>query len=212
MIEVGCGYCHWAVSAALAARSRLGQGHPLFILALDGGSVQVGRCAAHFKNNGVEGTVRLAAVVNGKEESVTFSDSDSYGGQAGIGSITVPATSFPRIFGEGAVPSVVDLVDVDIQGGEEFLFDGHMELLSQRVKRVQIGTHGTPSSGAAVAQGNQLERKLEALFTAAGWEPVFTFHKQHNGCELQDLWITAWGPVCFVDGSLSFENPRLKGL
>jgi hypothetical protein len=212
MIEVGCGYCHWAVSAALAARSRLGPEHPIFVLGFDGGSAMVARCAAHFAHNQVAGVVRHSAVVNGEEESVAFSSADSYGGHSGGGPIVVPSTNFARIFKEGTTPRIVDIVDVDIQGGEESLFDGHMELLGARVKLVQIGTHGDPSGGTAAAEGNRLEKKLKALFEGAGWEPVFKFHRQSTDCLVQDLRGTPWGPVCFADGSMSFENPRLRGL
>jgi hypothetical protein len=172
----------------------------------------VARCAAHFAHNQVAGVVRHSAVVNGEQESVAFSSADSYGGHSGGGPIVVPATNFAHIFKEATTPHIVDIVDVDIQGGEESLFDGHMELLGARVKLVQIGTHGDPSGGAAAAEGNRLEKKLKALFEGAGWEPVFRFHRQSTDCVAQDLRTTPWGPVCFADGSMSFENPRLRGL
>jgi hypothetical protein len=211
MIEVGCGYCHWAVSAALAARLRLGQSHPIFVLGFDGGSAMVARCGAHFAHNQVAGEVRHSAVVNGEEESVAFSSADSYGGHSGGGPIVVPATNFARILNEETTPRILDIVDVDIQGGEESIFVGHMELLSARVKLVQIGTHGDPSGGAE-AEGNRIEKKLRALFEGAGWEPVLRFHRQSTDCLAHDLRSTPWGPVCFADGSMSFENPRLRGL
>ena len=213
-IEIGCGYCHWSVTAALAARAQLGAAHPVFILAFDGGRVQVARCAAHMENNRLEGVVRHSAVVSGDEPSISFSCEDTYGCTAGKGSLTVPATNLARILGDPLVPLIVDMLDTDIQGGEEFIFDGHMELLSKRVKRVHVGTHGLGNYKFDVpgeALGNSLEKKVEALFAAAGWTQVFAHHRQTLECEPDNWSLTSWGPICFADGALSFENPRLVG-
>ena len=218
-IEIGCGYCHWSVSAALAARAQLGAAHPVFILAFDGGRVQVARCATHLENNRLEGVVRHSAVVSGDEPTISFSCEDTYGCTAGRGPLTVPATNLARILSDPLVPPIVDMIDTDIQGGEEFIFDGHMELLSERVKRVHVGTHGlgnykfleAPGWAPGEALGNTLEKKVEAVFAAAGWTQIFAHHRQTLECEPDNWSHTPWGPICFADGALSFENPRLMG-
>jgi hypothetical protein len=76
VVEVGAGYCHWTVAALVALRSRYGAAREAGFVALEGGKVQLARCAAHLGDNGIPveaGQLVHAALVPGAEASVRFS-------------------------------------------------------------------------------------------------------------------------------------------
>ena len=58
----------------------------------------------------------------------------------------------------------VDLLEADIQHSEINVFPPFIDLLTGKVRRVHIGTHGS-----------EAHELLRALFIAAGWELVFDY-------------------------------------
>ena len=180
---------------------------------VDGGSGQVEKCLSQLKLNNIDpakGTIFNAAVTDDGVGNITFSHSASFGGAiGGGGDIHVPAMSLATLIGT----SVVDLLDVDIQGAEATVFKSHTALLNAQVKRVHIGTHG---SGHAIAdpdwaKGNEIEAPLKAFFEQLGWKPSFFYPRTHPRCAEGDYAPTPYGPVCFADGVMSFMNPALEG-
>eukprot|EP00966_Prymnesium_polylepis_P178731 4138860-Prymnesium_polylepis.1 len=110
------------------------------------------------------------------------------------------------------MPCVLDVVDIDIQGGEyprhkafrDFappgLFDGDaaISLLSTRARRVHIGTH----SGEA-----EDDDILISKFNRTGWIVQWHFLK---GTHIRNkgLTQTPYGTIRFGDGVLSLLNTR----
>lgn len=85
----------------------------------------------------------------------------------------------------------VDLIDMDIQGSEARAVAEAIGPLTQKVRRLHIGTHAAP-----------IEAALKETLTAAGW----TLHHAYECHQVQD---TPYGSVSFVDGVQSWTNPRL---
>ena len=233
IVEVGCGFCFLTVSALLAVRRQLGEGALLRFLSLDASEEMLARCRQQLVDNGVDvslGTVALGAVVASSETAVVgFANPGNYGGNVGGVSVEgppaprdraaereVPATTLTRLL-EGVGGSdgggIIDLLDVDVQGSEGDAFDTHMDVLDRRVKLVHVGSHGTLHRvrEPLFAEGNEVERAVLAAFDAHGWTRRFIFPRTSMHCEPSVFAATPFGPVCFADGVLSFENPRLAG-
>ncbi|WP_237216392.1 class I SAM-dependent methyltransferase [Falsiroseomonas oryziterrae] len=84
----------------------------------------------------------------------------------------------------------LDLLHVDIQGGEADLVDGCLDLLYEKVAYVVIGTHS-----------RQIEGRLMSSLLAAGWR-----------LEIERpaiLVMTVDGPLVRVDGVQGWRNPAL---
>ncbi len=86
---------------------------------------------------------------------------------------------------------LVDQIDCDIQGAEYRVFASAVEQLSQKVRRVYIGTHD-----------HGTETALRAFFLSLGWKPVYDYPVQQES-------LTAYGRVQFQDGVQYWVNPRL---
>mmetsp|Transcript_21751 Transcript_21751/g.33418 ORF Transcript_21751/g.33418 Transcript_21751/m.33418 type:complete len:429 (-) Transcript_21751:1637-2923(-) len=96
------------------------------------------------------------------------------------------------------LPSIVDLVDLDIQRAEYAVLDDHtVAFLSTCVKRIHIGTH--------LANTYELTPPITKRFISHGWSLVWEFDHGHRV-------PTPYGPVHFGDGVLSFVNNHLIGV
>jgi hypothetical protein len=84
----------------------------------------------------------------------------------------------------------VDLLEVDIQRSESEIFSPAMDLVSRKVRRVHIGTHGS-----------DVHEMLRALFARAGWEIVFNYGPGKH--------VTPRGPLELGDGILTARNPAV---
>jgi hypothetical protein len=85
----------------------------------------------------------------------------------------------------------VDLIDLDVQGTELIVLSSAVEQLSQKVKRVHIGTHG-----------EEIESGLRTLFQNLGWTKLNDYA---CGSESE----TPWGVIKFGDGVQTWINPKL---
>jgi hypothetical protein len=213
IIEVGCGYCHWTATALQALRQR--GTFPFTFVALDGGAVQVERCKDTLHLNSISpatGLVLHAAVTDSGDQNVSFSAADSFGGHINQNSdVSVASINLTQIL-LLANSTVVDILDVDIQGFEEYIFSSHIDQLSSRVKLIHIGTHGTLHEFQETAYwvGNEIESVLKNLFEANGWTVRHYFPRTSPVCSVEHLTQTAYGSVCFADGVLSLENRRFQ--
>ncbi len=86
---------------------------------------------------------------------------------------------------------LVDIIDMDIQGAEGDVVEASIDLMSERVKRVHIGTHS-----------HDVEDRIRKVMTEAGWHKVWDF-----SCGATS--ITPYGAVAFQDGVQSWLNPAL---
>jgi hypothetical protein len=84
----------------------------------------------------------------------------------------------------------VDLLEVDIQRSESEIFSPAMDLVSRKVRRVHIGTHGS-----------DVHDMQRALFARAGWEIVFNYGPGKH--------VTPRGPLDIGDGILTARNPAV---
>jgi hypothetical protein len=87
----------------------------------------------------------------------------------------------------------VDLLEADIQHSEINVFPPFIDLLTGKVRRVHIGTHGS-----------EAHELLRALFIGAGWELVFDYSPETRH-------MTEQGPLDLIDGVLSARNPAFAG-
>lgn len=85
----------------------------------------------------------------------------------------------------------VDYVEADIQESEIVVFPPAIEVLTRKVRRVHLGTHG-----AAV------HYQMRDMFAKHGWEVVFNYPPN-------DEFETPWGNFATNDGVLTVLNPRL---
>lgn len=84
----------------------------------------------------------------------------------------------------------IDLLDIDVQHTEVDVLVPMMDLLTDRVRRIHIGTHH-----------EQLEIELREAFTSYGWTSVHDY-PSHQRCR------TPYGEIAFCDGVQTWINPR----
>jgi FkbM family methyltransferase len=106
----------------------------------------------------------------------------------GWGTINVSVLPLDQII-EGI--GQVDIIDMDIQGAEGDVVEASIDLMSDRVRRVHIGTHS-----------HEVEDRIRKIMTEAGWHKVWDF-----SCGATS--ITPYGAVAFQDGVQSWLNPAL---
>jgi FkbM family methyltransferase len=87
--------------------------------------------------------------------------------------------------------SLVDLIDMDIEGQELPAIRSSIDELDVKVKRLHIGTHG-----------KEIEDGLRQLLLAHGWHCLRDYSLFSAG-------ETPWGRVDFENGVQSWVNPRL---
>lgn len=85
----------------------------------------------------------------------------------------------------------IDLLEADIQQSEILVFPPFIDLLSRKVRRIHIGTHG-----------GDVHTALHELFADHGWDIVFSF-KPNSKFE------SPLGDFETNDGVLTVRNPRL---
>jgi hypothetical protein len=83
----------------------------------------------------------------------------------------------------------IDIIDFDLQGAEAEAIAEALPLLTAKVRRLHIGTHG-----------HDIEATLRDILPKAGWVCLrdFPCHGRHE---------TPFGPSDFVDGVQSWVNP-----
>lgn len=86
---------------------------------------------------------------------------------------------------------VVDLIDMDVQGAELESVGSALDLLTDRVRRLHIGTHGA-----------EVEVGLRSALGGAGWEL-----RADYGCGVTA--DTPFGRVSFGDGVQTWLNPNV---
>ncbi len=205
MIELGCGWGCWMNNTGVAAR-RLGLKPTLIGIEGDPGHIEFAReaCAA----NGFEPSeVELHHGVAGAKAGVAlFPRQDNAGETWGLEPLFNPsaaALKAARASGDfDELPVIgletlaaghkrIDLLHVDIQGGEADLIEDSMSFLSKAVAYVLIGTHS-----------REIEGRLFQAFGAAGW--MLEIERPAI------LALTDKGPKVTVDGVQGWRNPKLS--
>lgn len=85
----------------------------------------------------------------------------------------------------------IDYVECDIQQSETIVFPPAIDVLSRKVRRVHLGTHGS-----------DVHRQMVEMFVGNGWDIVFEYAPNSS-------FETPWGGFKTNDGVLTVLNPRL---
>jgi FkbM family methyltransferase len=102
--------------------------------------------------------------------------------------IWVPTITLPDAL---AAYRRIDLIDMDIQGTELEVLTSAIDFVTERVRRIHIGTHSP-----------EVEEGLRELFLSAGWQNL-------NDYPGQSRMMTPYGEVDFEDGVQTWLNPLL---
>jgi FkbM family methyltransferase len=202
MIELGCGWGCWMNNTGVAAR-RLNL--DVHVIGVEGDKTHVASARRTCALNGLEpqqvtlhhgiAAARSGLALFPKQEGVhwggqpIFDPSDEQRQQA------LESGSYEElpIFALSELCDgydKIDLLHVDIQGGEADLIDDSLSLLNRTVAYLVIGTHS-----------RQLEGRLFQTLLAAGWQLEVE--------RAAILGLTAAGPHIVVDGVQGWRNPNL---
>ena len=218
-LELGAGYGRWSARAAIAARQlgkrcRLGlaEANPRLIpllrenMAANGVAVrdyQVFPVAAGHRLGTTPITVAFPdetapAICYGHGETTNslkdaveagfyYEDRPLWRLTNGWGIIFVPVLPLSAIINEY---EHVDLADFDLQGAEADAIGEAIDVLTRKVSRLHIGTHGV-----------EIEAKLRTILASANWTCVrdYSLHRENE---------TEFGSITFCDGVQTWINPR----
>lgn len=111
--------------------------------------------------------------------------------------------------------TLVDLLDLDVQGAEWVVFNVSMsdgaqaalDALDAKVLRLHVGTHAVSARDTPLTTS---EAGLVTTLHERGWRSLWTMGVTNGQCaESKHFRLSPWGPVCMADGALSFVNARL---
>ena len=220
-VELGSGYGHWAFAAykALQQRAPDAPHHLLLVdvvgslqpaiqhlaqingVRVDGPNHTLHFHAGFVSERGQTGGLEGAAMMARQYEGLWGT------GKSPASSLQAGAT-LDELFDRYQTPWCIDMVDIDIQGGEYvstptgkpglFHAERSIRTLTRRARRVHIGLHG----------GEEHDAKLLAKFAAHGWKVRWHFPRNFDGWHTGVRTQTPWGPVQFSDGVLSLINTR----
>lgn len=172
MIELGCGWGCWMTATAFAARRR---GLPLHVTGVEGDPGHCDMAREAFATNGIAPSeyTLYQGVAAAKAGTALFPKPDPEGRDWGYEPIFDSASpEYARALGSGRYDPIrivplsdvigdrprIDLLHMDIQGGEADLVRDCLDLLGEKVAYLVIGTHSRPVEG----------RLFETLL-GAGW-------------------------------------------
>jgi FkbM family methyltransferase len=201
MIELGCGWGCWMVNSGVAAKRR---NLPIGLIGVEGDPGHVAFAQEALATNGIAAAdYTLIRGIAGAKAGVALFPRQTRSGEhwglqpkfdcsadervdlAAMGQYEeVPIVALADAI--GGEPRI-DLLHMDIQGGEASLIRECLELLTRKVAYIVIGTHS-----------RTIEGELMALLLGAGWK-----------LEIERpaiLTITPDGPVTIVDGVQGWRN------
>lgn len=198
-VELGAGWGPWLVAGARAAQLR--GITDIQLAGVEGASGHYGFLLQHFRDNGLDPAQhQLLHAVAGVEDGVAHFPkldvpSADWGAQASYGDSQaseqfdeVPSISIATLLSK--LP-LVDLLHCDVQGAEGNVLTAAADVLSCRVRRIVVGTHG-----------RAIEDRLMACFGANGWTL-----EHESSCRLVQ------GPTgtmqLVADGTQVWRNARL---
>ena len=203
MVELGAGFGRWIVAAATVLR--LYRDIPSQLIGVEAEDRHFEMMQQHFLDNGLDPANHrlIKAAVGEKNGEVHFmiGHSQDWWGQSIAAkdsrfrdfpeahAVSVPCLSIESVL-EGI--DLVDLIDMDIQGAEAEAVRGSRDVLSGKVKRMHIGTHG-----------RAIEYELFRLFADMGWVCC-------NNLPCHSTLETHYGSTSFNDGVQTWINPRLQ--
>ena len=204
MVELGAGWGRWLVDAWSALKQIGIADKKLLLVGVEAEPTHFEWMKQHFADNGLDERrhrlIQAAVAANDGVANFVIGHAEAWYGQAIVSGTGDQPNTWPeaRVREVATVSlatalkdiSVVDLIDMDIQGAEADVVEASRDLLDGRVKRVHIGTHGT-----------DIEVRLRTVFAEMGWRCHYDF--THGGDA-----VTPFGTVSFGDGVQSWINPR----
>ena len=196
MIDLGAGWGRWGVNAAVAL-SHCGA-LPFTCIEVEAEPTHFRWMAQHIADNHLnpENFRLIESAVASIDGSISFQVGDTkrgspanWYGQSIGGDHVVKAVSLNTLL---QPLTVVDLVDLDIQGAEMEVLSSSADELDEKVKRVHVSTHGP-----------QIEEGLRSLFSRLGWTSIDLY----PGSSTLE---TPWGRICQTDGIQTWANPTFS--
>lgn len=205
MIELGCGWGCWMNITGVAARRR---GLDIRVIGIEGDEGHIAFAREALATNGIaeRDYVLHRGIAAARAGMALFPKQDQAGESWGLKPVfgatqaevseakrsgrydELPMVSLATLIGDEAR---IDLLHVDIQGGESALIHDSLELLTAKVAYVVIGTHSRQIEGAI------MQDMLDAGWRLEIERPAI-------------LLIRDGGPVVTVDGVQGWRNPRLS--
>ena len=204
MIELGCGWGCWMNNTGAAARKR---GLPLHLIGVEADAGHLRFAGEALRTNGFseDQTTLIRGVAGARSGAALFPKQTVSGAHWGLEPVfdddpeqfalkqqsgmyeEVPIIALATVIGDRRR---IDLIHIDIQGGEADFVEQSISTLTARVAYLLIGTHSKPIEG----------RLFNALL-GAGW---------HLDIERPLLFSLHDGqPVTGIDGVQGWRNPHL---
>lgn len=204
MIELGCGWGCWMTNLGTIARRN---GRAVHVIGIEGDTGHIEMAKQTLRENGFaesEWTL-VTGIAAGRSGTALFPTQDQPGQSWGLEPrfdaseqeaielvasgryVALPMIALAEV---AAAEPRIDLVHIDIQGGEIGVIESCLDLLNEKAAYVLIGTHS-----------RQIEGRLFDIMLGAGWvldmeRPAF-------------LTLAGDRPEVTVDGVQSWRNPRL---
>jgi FkbM family methyltransferase len=194
VVELGAGWGPWLVSGARAAQ-KLGIEN-IVMAGVEGSAEHFAFMRQHLLDNGFnpEEHILIHGVVGAADGIARFPKlkvpSEEWGASADYADVPaeaemedVPSISLATLLGK--LPPV-DLIHCDIQGAEFEVLSAATHDLTERVRRIVVGTHS-----------RRIEVDLMDLFSSAGWrletdEPCKLRQADSGRCELAQDGVQVW--------------------
>jgi hypothetical protein len=204
MIELGCGWGCWMNNTGVAARRR---GLTVNLNGVEGDEGHLGFAREALATNGfADGDFRLwRGIAGARSGAALFPKQDHTGESWGLEPrFDLSADARAELLTTGRYDELpvldlgdivggesrIDLLHMDIQGGEADLVRDCMPTLNEKVSYLVIGTHS-----------RAIEGRLMTELLNAGW-----LLEVERAC---DFIISAAGPETTIDGVQGWRNPRL---
>ncbi len=204
IVELGCGWGCWIANMGMAARAR---GLAVDLIGIEADSYHLSSARQVLELNGFDGdTARLVHGVAGPETGkaifpVHDTEGENWGGEPVFSPTAdqiVEAQANPRkqvldclTLGDLSQGQRIDLLHIDIQGGEVDFVENNFDQISAHVARVLIGTHS-----------RDIEGRLCTHFLDRGWQ----FEMERPA--LNEL--VNGRPEIRIDGVQMWANPTLE--
>lgn len=210
MIELGAGWGYWMVNTAVAAKRR---GLNVKVIGVEGDPGHIRYLKEHCAANGLSedefhvhpavagaryGTALFPKTENASEgygqEPLFFdtrAQADNFAAEASARGRLYDAIPIVSLSGIAADIPRIDLLHIDIQGGETDLISGSLTTLNEQVAYIVVGTHSRPIDGDIVR-----------ILSEQGW--ILEFEKPTT------IKIGEDGkPYTVLDGTQGWRNPHL---
>jgi hypothetical protein len=185
--EWGARYGTWAVRAAQSFRA-LGGGERFVIQGVEGDPISTKWMYDHVAANGIKSSQyqleQACLTLGGVDMSIQWEGSQSSHCQGRTIEYLLRNVE------------IMDILHIDVQGAEKDTVPAEFDILSKKVRRIHMGTHGA-------------EVHAKMLETFKSWRVEWNY--VGGGLSAKPT-ITPYGPVRFNDGVLGVVNPALDHL